>query len=177
MRFVAFLRAINVRGHPMIRMHELRAAFEAAGCGEVRSFIQSGNILFDADSDLALEQAERAVATFGTGARVFVRRLDALRDLAHRNPLDAYTGDRSLKLYVAFLSAPPAEPIALPIVDEKERLEIVEVAREEAFVVSRRKPSGIYGFPNNLVERRLGVTATARNWNTLLKLLAFAARG
>jgi uncharacterized protein (DUF1697 family) len=45
----------------------------------------------------------------------------------------------------------------------------------EAFIVSRRKPSGFYGFPNNFIEHELDVLATSRNWSTVTKIAALAA--
>lgn len=47
----------------------------------------------------------------------------------------------------------------------------------EVFIVSRRKKNGFYGFPNNFIEKELGVSATSRNWSTVTKIVAFAHRG
>ena len=55
----------------------------------------------------------------------------------------------------------------MPIVSAKERLEAIAIEGREVFIVSRLKPSGFFGFPNNFIEAALGVTATTRNWSTV----------
>jgi uncharacterized protein (DUF1697 family) len=170
MRYVAFLRAINVRGHASVRMDALRAVFEARGCGNVRSYIQSGNVVFDAEESILPDLRESL-----SGAHVFIRPVEELQSLAAERPFAAYEADRSLKLYVVFLAEAVAPP-PLPIIDVKENLTLTRIEGREAFVVSGRKAGVMYGFPNVFVERELGVIATSRNWNTIVKLLAFARR-
>jgi hypothetical protein len=70
-----------------------------------------------------------------------------------------------------FLAERAKRKPTLPISNEKERLELVGVHAAHAYVVSRRKPSGMYGFPNSFVENALGVPATSRNWSTVTKIL------
>ena len=165
-------------GHALVKMTDLRAAFEAAGCEDMRSYIQSGNIVFEASDSQTLEHVRGQVnALIGGPAHVLFRTLQELDAIVATRPLDAFTADPKLKLYVAFLTEAPSRPVALPVVDTKELLEIIAVQGKEAYLVSRRKPNGMYGFPNNLVEKVLGVPATTRNWNTVTKLLAFVRDG
>jgi uncharacterized protein (DUF1697 family) len=173
-RHVAFVRAINVAGHPTIRMTALCAAFESAGCRNVRSVIQSGNVLFDArrgDDVLLATVTSRVRALSGAEPVIMTRTMAELARVVGAAPFGARTGDRTLKLYVVFLAAPPRRRPRLPLHDEKERLELVGVAGRHAFVVSHRKPSGIYGFPNQFVENALGVAATSRNWSTVIRIV------
>jgi len=74
------------------------------------------------------------------------------------------------------LSEKPRVKPKLPLVSVKEALEGIAVKNREAFIISRRKPNGFYGFPNNFIEQELGVTATSRNWSTVTKILDFARR-
>lgn len=76
------------------------------------------------------------------------------------------------KLYVVFLSRKPRVTPSLPIALPKEALEIVAIDGREVFVVSQRKTNGMYGFPNNFVEKELDVSATTRNWSTVTKIVA-----
>ncbi|HVY49076.1 MAG TPA: DUF1697 domain-containing protein, partial [Minicystis sp.] len=90
--YVALLRAINVGGHGVVTMAELRARFEAFGCGDVATHIQSGNVLFtskEADErrlERALEGKWKAAA--GAATRILVRTPAELRRVAEENPFD-----------------------------------------------------------------------------------------
>jgi hypothetical protein len=49
-------------------------------------------------------------------------------------------------------------------------VEAIAIKRSEVFIVSRRKSNGFYGFPNNFIEKEMGVSATSRNWSTVTKI-------
>jgi uncharacterized protein (DUF1697 family) len=158
-------------------MDDLRPVFEATGCRNVATYIQSGNVLFDADNEATLQSVVEGVSALtGAPARIMFRSLPQLEAIVAARPFEPYLADRRLKLYVVFLAEPPAKLTTLPVASPKEVLELIAVTGSEAYVVSGRKPSGMYGFPNNFVEGELGVAATSRNWNTVTKLLAFAER-
>jgi uncharacterized protein (DUF1697 family) len=176
--YVAFLRAINVAGHATVRMTDLRDVFAAAGCQGVRTYIQSGNVLFDAPKGTAAAVFERVLCRLrellGHEPGIMFRTAREIEQLVASDPFQGYRAEPDVKLYVAFLSqkAPttPRFPWHLPA----ESLEAIGMKGREVFVVSRRKKNGFYGFPNNFIEKELGVSATSRNWNTLTKLAAFA---
>jgi uncharacterized protein (DUF1697 family) len=176
---IAFLRAVNVGGRSVVKMTDLKAAFERAGCRNARTFIASGNVVFEAPAKLpvALKTriARELLRLFGKEPGVCYRTLEDLDALIAANPFGAAAADKELKLYVAFTVGAPKQRPALPIVDEKEFVEITAVRAGDVLVISRRKPNGMYGFPNFCVER-LGVTATSRNWNTVVKVAAFARK-
>jgi uncharacterized protein (DUF1697 family) len=156
-------------------MNDLRPVFEAAGCRNVATYIQSGNVIFDADDERTLQHTVEAVsAHIGAPAQLIFRTVSQLAAIVAARPFESYLADQRLKLYVVFLAEPPAKQVTLPVVSPEEVLELIAVVGTEAYVVSGRKPSGMYGFPNNFVEYQLGVAATSRNWNTVTKLLAFA---
>lgn len=174
-RYVAFLRAINVRGHALVKMTDLCAAFQSAGCRNATSFIQSGNVIFDSTTaetaPLFRKIHDKVRALAGGDPQIVYRTVDALEALARTNPFDGLEDDRLLKLYVVFLAANPSKRPRLPIEDTKERLEAIGRKRLDVLVVSRRKPNGMYGFPNAFVEQAYGAPATSRNWNTVKKLI------
>lgn len=176
---VAFLRAINVGGRSVVKMTDLKAAFERAGCRHVRTFIASGNVVFEAPAKLpaALKTriARELLTLFGKEPGVCYRTLDELDALIAANPFGRAAADKALKLYVAFTVGEPRQRPRLPIVDERELVEITALRAADALVISRRKPNGMYGFPNFCVER-LGVMATSRNWNTVIRVAAFARK-
>jgi uncharacterized protein (DUF1697 family) len=177
MTHVAFLRAINVGGRAVVKMTDLKAAFERAGCRNVRTFIASGNVLFDAPTRLPAALKTRIAAEllklFGNAPGVCYRTLDEIDALINAAPFAKHAADKQLKLYVAFMDRIPATMPKLPIVDVRELVEITAIRAADVMIVSRRKPNGMYGFPNACVEA-LGVTATSRNWNTVTRVAAYA---
>ena len=177
MTHVAFLRAINVGGRAVVKMTDLKAAFERAGCSRVQTFIASGNVLFDAPARLppVLRQriATELVTLLGMEPGICYRTLAEIEALIEAAPFGALVSDRALKLYVAFMDRVPARVPKLPVLVEKERLEIIAIRAADVLIVSRRKPNGMYGFPNACVEA-IGVVATSRNWNTVTRVAAFA---
>lgn len=87
-----------------------------------------------------------------------------------RAPFRAFEAIPGVKLYVVFLSQKPRTRPRFPLSSPTEGLEAVAMKNLEVFVVSRRKKNGFYGFPNNFVEKALGVPSTSRNWSTLARL-------
>jgi uncharacterized protein (DUF1697 family) len=175
---VAFVRAINVRGHPTVRAAELTRAFAAAGAEDPRTVMQSGNVIFGVHGGVrgVLEFARSSLArSAGDEIVVVARSHRDLRAIVERAPFGALETDPRVKLYVAFLSAKPRRAPRLPLRLSREELTLVAVDGPNAYVVSRRKPSGFYGFPNNFVEDVLGATATTRNWSTVKRLLGVVA--
>ncbi len=174
---VAFLRAVNVAGHASLRMTDLRRVFEVAGCKNARTYIQSGNVLFQstrAASAALRRRIETGLAELvGQPVAIAYRTLEELRHVFAAAPFHSLEGDPDVKLYVSFLVVAPKKLPALPIESRKESLEVVGITKREVFVVSRRF-KGRFGFPNNFVEKELAATATSRNWNTVRKIVAMA---
>jgi uncharacterized protein (DUF1697 family) len=174
---VAFLRAINVAGHATVAMESLRRAFERWGYRGVRTYIQSGNVLFDAPAEdaevVARDLESRLGRLLGGEAVVCLRALAQVERLLRRDPFADLAEERGSKLYVSFLRRLPARRPRLPLAREKDGLEIVGREGRDVWVVSR-PVKGRYGFPNLLVEEAFGVPATSRNWTTVRAIPARA---
>ena len=175
--YVAFVRAINVGGHASVRMTDLKDAFTAAGCKRVRTYIQSGNVIFESADDHApavFQSVRKKLHDLaGDGSAVLFRSVRELERSVAKNPFADLTADPAVKLYVTFLSEKPRRKPAFPFASSKEALEAIAIRNLDVFVVSRRKKkSRFYGFPNNFIEKELGVSATSRNWSTLTKIIA-----
>lgn len=97
----------------------------------------------------------------GQEPRVLFRTVGELADVVRFAPFKALETDRRIKLYVVFLSQKPLRTPTFPFVNSKEELEAVGMTNLEVFVVSRRKKGGFYGFPNNFIEKELGISATS----------------
>lgn len=172
---IALLRGINVGSHNRIPMAELRELLAGLGYSDARTLVQSGNIVLTAEADpdeLARELEREITDRFGVKTPVVVRTRDELAAVVALDPLGDVADQH--KLYqVSFLSAEP---------DSEALQEIAAIDVEpERFVHSGREiyawhPEGIQRskLAKLLSDKRLGVTATARNWNTTTKLLQLA---
>jgi uncharacterized protein (DUF1697 family) len=174
--YVALLRAVNVGGRGLVKKEALRDAFAQAGGADVRTFIASGNVLFEADparvEAIVAGARRRLRAVLGAEPVVMVRSATDLARLLRTGPFAGVDAPAIVKRYILFLAGAPARRPRLPLTQPKEELDIVHVAACDCWVVSRRKPSGMYGFPSLFVEDALGVQSTARSWSTVTKLAA-----
>lgn len=179
MTHVAFLRAVNVGGRGVVKMTDVKAAFAAAGCRNVRTFIASGNVVFDAPATLPRALRTRITtamtALLGGSPGVIYRTLDELDGLIASNPFGGATESATRKLYVGLMDKPPQPMPSLPFRDEKELVTVVAVRGADVLLVSDRKPNGMFGFPTAWA-KSLDVVLTVRNWNTIVKVTAFARR-
>ena len=179
-RYVALLRAVNVGGKGLVKKDALRDAFARAGGTNVRTFIASGNVLFDARPDrvasVVAGARRRLKQALGAEPVVMVPSAAEMQALLRRGPFAGVDAPKIVKRYIVFLAGRPARRPRLPLTHAKEELDLVHVAARDCWVVSRRKPSGMYGFPGIFVEAALGVPSTARNWSTVTKLAQLLGR-
>ncbi len=173
---IALLRAVNVAGRNLVAMSALREMLDDLGLENGRTLLQSGNLLFEsAASPARLEVTlERELhKRFGLRTGVMVRTLPELRAAVAANPFFAEARRDPGHLLLLLLKEVPAKG-ALPALRASiARRERVEVAGRHAYLVY---PDGVgrSKLTSALIERHLGVTGTARNWNTVLKLVADA---
>ncbi len=171
--WVALLRGINLGSRNRVPMAELREVFEAAGCAGVRTYIQSGNVVFSSPRrgrEALARLLEQAVEdAFGVAAPVVLRTSKELTTVAGSHPF----GRDTTHSHVSFLAADP-DPAGA------ERLAAL-AGEDELAVVGRdvflRYPNGFQGarLTGPLLERHLGVAGTIRNWRTVTKLAELAA--
>jgi uncharacterized protein (DUF1697 family) len=175
-RYVALLRGINVGGNKLVPMARLRALLEGLGYTEVGTLLQSGNVVLTSREKKPAQVGQRIeaaiVEAFGFEVAVIVRTRDELARAIEANPL-AGADDAPSRFLVTFLSGPP-DPARLRAIDAAAYLpdEFRVVGRE----IYARFPNGIRDSKLAVVlgGLKLGVTPTARNWNTVKKLLALA---
>ena len=180
-RYCAFLRAINVGGHAIVKMTDLREAFAAAGCGNPTTYIQTGNVVFDTtakDPAALFRRITTKVRTLAGGEPDIVfRTARELESLVRAAPFKGLEGEHGLKLYVTFLSGKPPVKPTFPLLLPKDALEAIGMKGLDVLLVSRPKPNGFYGFPNNFIEKTFGVPGTSRNWTTVTKMAELVRAG
>jgi uncharacterized protein (DUF1697 family) len=174
-RQIALLRAINVANR-QVPMAQLRDLMADLGYSDVKTYVQSGNVVFTGPDDEP-QAVERRLASaladaFGFEIPVMVRTRDELAAVVDANPLRDVASEPA-RHHVLFLAS-EADPERLGEID-------LEAFAPETFALRGRElylwtPGGIGRSPlaKELSDKRLGVAATARNWRTVEKLLALA---
>jgi len=173
--FIALFRGINVGGRHALPMKELKLVLEKNGCVDVRTYIQSGNVIFRSAMSDAAGLAKRLTAavsrSHGFEPRVLVLTRGELESAAASNPFPE-AGQNPTSLHLFFLAERPKQP-------DLTSFEAVK-AKDERFALKGRifylhTPAG-FGTSKlaQRAERLLGVEATARNWRTVTTLVELA---
>ncbi|MBI3789864.1 MAG: DUF1697 domain-containing protein [Gemmatimonadetes bacterium] len=169
---VALLRALNVGGTSVLPMADLKAVFEKAGAREVKTLQAAGNVWFAAaDVPACIAKVRAALAKrMKREPAIMVESLDALRALVRAKPFGAAPRPEGTTWYVAFLDRAPAAlprlPHLLPTGDVTYRTLI-----GRALCISVVPLPGNLSVDNVNPEKFAGVSATVRNWNTVLRLV------
>jgi uncharacterized protein (DUF1697 family) len=173
--YVALLRGVNVGGHNRVVMAELRRMCERLGLEDVSTLLNSGNVVFRAtqrDAAALETRLERETAKrLGVKPAFFVRTADEWASLVKKNPFpDEAKGDPG-HLVAVLMRQAPRQGAVLALRAAIVGRERVELRGREAYLVY---PDGMgrSKLTPNLIEKHLGGAGTARNWNTVLKLLA-----
>jgi uncharacterized protein (DUF1697 family) len=173
--FVALLRGINVSGQSKVSMADLRTLFLNLGAEDVRTYVQSGNVVFTSGAASSAELTRaiemRIRRDLGLSVTVLLRTKAQLAKIVAGNPF-VKSGKEPTKLHVTFLAEAP---------DRLRELEAKHFEPDEFHVVRREIylhcPNG-YGrtkLNNAFFEKQLGVAATTRNWKTVTKLAELAS--
>ncbi|GAA0226085.1 DUF1697 domain-containing protein [Cryptosporangium japonicum] len=175
--YLALLRGINVSRNQRIAMADLRTLLTGLGLDDVTTYLQSGNALFRSDRTdpvaIAAEIEAAITGELGLTVRVLVRDEDDFRRVLDANPLGDVATDPS-KLLVTFLSAPTAEARLDEVDPATHAPEVMAVGRREVYVWypdGVRKAKLSPPFFEKRYPKDADAAATARNWNTLSKLL------
>ena len=176
--YIALLRAINVGGHDVIKMADLRKMFEQMGFTDVTSYIQTGNVIFSSnESDkekLAAQLEKKFKAATGHESKIFVLTNDKLKKSASLNPFEPQRHDKEQRCHLMFLSGKPDAPrinelMKLAGKEYKFHVngDVVYYAYNIKFAGKRR---------NIDFEKVLGVKGTSRSWKVVDKLIELSSR-
>jgi uncharacterized protein (DUF1697 family) len=180
-KYVALLRGINVGGNKLIKMPELSRIFTLLGLKNVKTYIQSGNVLFDSaktDSIALTKQLEKGIrAAVGFEVPVVLRTIVELEAILKLNPFRKVKAEGDPKLYVSFLVEQHRSGLKTPYQSPKKDCEIIYLNPREIFTVAYAMPKGRSGESlMTLIEKEFGKAVTTRNWNTVIKIVALATR-
>jgi uncharacterized protein (DUF1697 family) len=181
--YVALLRAVNVGGTGKLPMADFRKLLEGLGFRNVETYIQSGNAVFDASGSATKVSAAIAAGLeklTGAAVDVMIRTHEELSRVIAENPFAAESAADGARVHVGFLAgpAPAAAEAALS------RIVTQYPARRDRYhlagnTIYLHLPDGAAEtkFSGKTMDRALGIAATARNWNTVLKLHTMSERG
>lgn len=176
--YLALLRGINVSGKKIIKMEDLRKLMADAGYTNVKTYIQSGNIIFEStekSKDKIAKAIEKLIEdNYGFDVTVFVTDKKALEKAIDNNPfaesrIEEEAGFK--KLYVTFLSEVPTSENMEKLSQAPIGDDLIDLIGDILYFKLESKASDSK-LSNNLIESKLKVKATTRNWNTSLKLLS-----
>ena len=170
-KFAAFLRGINVGGHHIVKMEDLRRIFMSMGFENVKTYIQSGNAIFETaekNVDSLTEKIERKLFdSVGFEVKTMLRTVPELENAAAHNP---FSESENVKVYITFLSAAPDEEMARAVASLGNELESFRVRNRELYSsLDKRVKKSL--FTNNFTVKHLNVSGTTRNPRTVDKMI------
>ncbi|GEP51758.1 hypothetical protein FNO01nite_24300 [Flavobacterium noncentrifugens] len=174
---IALLRGINVSGHKIIKMELLRKVLSELDLDNIRTYIQSGNIIFESNSSdiskLEMQIAAKIEEHFGFVVPVTVVTPGELFAIINKNPYAKATLSDAAQPYVSFLSEIPKN-------DYLEVLKTIDfkgdafISIDKTLYIWYSNFAGNSKLSNAIIESKLKLRSTARNWKTVLKLYELA---
>jgi uncharacterized protein (DUF1697 family) len=173
MTWVALLRGINVGGKNKLAMKDLQAMFQAAGCDNVKTYIQSGNVVFQRESTVGLAAAIEAkiLRKLRLKVPVVLRSAKDLTRVITGNPYLKKTDPQAL--HVMFLADAPSKESAARLDPARSPGDEYQLVGRDIFL---KLPNGVARtrLSNDYFDRTLGTVSTGRNWRTVLTLAELA---
>lgn len=176
-KHLALLRGINVGGKNMLPMKDLTAIFLKAGCEDVLTYIQSGNVVFRATpkivAGLSEGIAQSIEAKFGIRIPVVLRSASEVVRVIEANPF-LKVGVNEETLHVSFLGAEPGKDLVAGLDSGRSAPDVFAVVGREIYLKLERGVSGTK-LTNAYFDSKLKTVSTQRNWRTVLKLAEMLA--
>lgn len=172
-KLVGLLRGINVGGHHKVPMAELKSILSNLGCDNVKTILNSGNIVFEtkknniAGLERIIELALRE--NFGFAIPVILIPHKQINELVNDDPFASIVVHKNIRLYVSFLKEPSTTKLKLPYISKDNAFKIIDI--RDKFIVSvldittSNTPKGMED-----LEKIFGKNITTRNWNTIEKI-------
>lgn len=173
-KYAAFLRGINVGGHSVIKMEELRKAFESLGFRNVKTVVASGNVLYGAPEEdvtvLTQKITRKLEDLLGREITVIVRPVEALRELEAREPFKGVDMTAGARLFVTFV-ADDAKGKDVSGMSRGDGFRILYIANGTICSVLYERPGVGAVELMSAIEKAFGRKVTTRSWDTIIRLL------
>ena len=177
-KYTAFLRGINVGGNKLIKMDDLKKAFESAGFKNIKTILASGNVIFESGKKSA-EVISKTIEemlhkTFSHKISVIVRSIEDLQKLSEVDPFKYIEVTKDTRLYVSFVNGMPELKLKLPYESDDKCLRILGIKQNTVCSVIIVSPQSNTIDLMNFLDKELGKNVTTRNWNTVMRILKAA---
>jgi uncharacterized protein (DUF1697 family) len=173
--YIAFFRGINVGGHNSLPMKELIAVLETTGARKIKTYIQSGNAVFQSAEKNSSELAEQLTAEikkrYGFEPYILILELEAIKRAHSENPFPEAEADPS-NLHLGFLASKPSSPNLVKLSSLKKESERFHLS-DQVFYLHAPEGVGRSKLASSS-EKLLGVPMTDRNWRTVCKVMEMA---
>ncbi|MFK9092055.1 DUF1697 domain-containing protein [Bacillus salipaludis] len=168
--YIALLRGINVGGHHKIKMVDLKSLLETMGLQKVKTYIQSGNVLFESEEEekqLSHRLEAEISTTFGFPVPVVLRTSEEFEQIIRDCPFSTDTLKEGESVQIAFLADKPSEDCINHLGSYKTDMEEYSIEGKNVYLFFRQSIRD-----SKLAAQlpKLGVPATVRNWKTVIKL-------
>ena len=175
--YISILRGINVSGHKIIKMEALRTSYENMGFSNVKTYVQSGNVIFSYD-DIEINKLEEQIfqqikKDFGFDVPVIVMSIEKIEEIIKNNPFLKDKSKEESFMHVTFLAS-KAETNNFNAIEEKKQDNEDIVFSDYAVYLYCPNGYGNTKLNNNFIETKLKVRATTRNWKTTNELFQIA---
>lgn len=172
MKYAAFLRGVNVGGRTSVKMDRLREIVSALGFENVKTYIQSGNLIFEtqeADGQKIASKIEQAIETEYFKTPVMVRSFDEIKDAVENNPFRAEEFDEKLFHLVFLAEELSSEKVEMLLAQNRDSERFAVRNREVYCLLREGVADSLLG--KKFIDNKLKTPATARNWRTIKKIL------
>lgn len=170
--FIIFLKGVNVGGHNLIKMDVLKKALTEHQYEQVRTYLNSGNLILNSaqqKEEIAERVGQIIVAGFGINVDMVIKTADELIGITEKNPFSDETENDPAKRAAVMLSE-KVDPVRTQIFKDEGKVCENYYLFDDLLFVYYQNGFGKTKLTTDYIERKLRVTATARNWNTMLKL-------
>ncbi len=173
-KYIALLRGINVSGQKIIKMADLQNLFKSLNFSNVRTYIQSGNIVFKTSikskSTIKTKIEEAIKNSYNFSVNTLIKQKEEIEDIITKDPFRKIKDLDYSKVYVTFLHSFPEKSLIELLAEYKSKNDKFIIMDEQIYLYC---PDG-FGrtkFTNNFFENKLKISATTRNWKTINKLV------
>jgi len=172
-KLVGFLRGINVGGHHKVPMAELKSILSNLGCENVKTILNSGNIVFETKKK-NIAGLERMIESalnehFGFPVPTILIPHKQVNELVYEDPFATVEMHQNIRLYISFLKEPSITQLKLPYLSKDKSFKIIDSKNKMIIsvldITTSNTPKGMED-----LEKLFGKNITTRNWNTIQKL-------
>jgi uncharacterized protein (DUF1697 family) len=169
-KYVALLRGINVGGHKKVPMSDLIETFKKQGFHNVKTLLNTGNVVFEGKKEWLDDIPFALEDTFGFKIHTIFLPFDKVMDIVKSDPFKNIKVTPKTRLYVTFLTEKPMTALKIPYSTDDGGYKIIEVSEIAIFSVLDLEKTGTID-SMKILEQEFGKNITTRNYNTIIRIV------